>query len=84
VTVKIKNNSQTYTVIDSFHYPVSLTYVENANNVTTTNPYYDNSGTASANTTHILNATSPSTLKMGFTASTGGERIKHILSEVFQ
>lgn len=82
VTVKIRNNSQTYTVIDKFHYPTSLTYVENANNVTTTSPYFDNSGTASANTTHVLNATPPSTLKMGFAASTGGAYQTHLIRSV--
>ena len=81
ITVKIQHGTTISTVINSFYYPESLVYTENANpNIS---DYSDTPGLSpGANTTHTLNSSVPQYFRFGFAASTGGADNNHLIKNL--
>lgn len=78
ITVKIQHENTITTVINNYHYPLQVTYVENANSWDN-DAYIGGSSPSGSNSTHTLNTTPPQYFKIGFSASTGATSQIHLL-----
>ncbi len=83
VAIKTSTNGTPITVIDWFQYPTSVPYTENA--MPAANGDNDTSGSNTPDGTNksmTLNAAVPSTIKLGFAASTGAASQQHLIRNV--
>lgn len=81
VTVEIQHGLTRTKVIDNFHYPETLTYIENANSNGIDNATTERLA-AGANSTHVLNSSVPNTFKIGLAGSTGGASQTQVISSL--
>lgn len=71
VYVSVVSGSETYLVINKFHYPTNIVYKENAWGTATDYGWENGYWSASKTTSHQLDTQVPDRLRVGFGASTG-------------